>query len=354
MPGLPHYQTTTLPGKTSTAPNSSSSSTSATDDPEDINLWLPSKILTDDRPDVCQKGLDAIEERLRTAQCQDALEGVRNILKIKTRMIAFKNKNIRGQREGTRSRAVIDRVHERARNMAEKYRASRLAKIELSGNGAWEEILRTLKDEDIRGLQDADRLQVRPGRRGVLEDEALESMGGEGEEMSVDDVGITLLPQQRTRRDGTGETRRTMSWIWTTSHVASMGDKQDDILRAEWSKSRARATRTWEEVLRLKEEMRRVLETLEWKSRWWKECLETCAEAGKDVREGLKSYALRQSAMQLGLAEKFRELWKSPLTDSPEELGILTGSKDVDCDDDDEGSGEEGEGDAVPDDDEDL
>jgi len=115
--------------------------------------------------------------------------------------------------------------------------------------------------------------------------------------------------------DGTGETRRTLSWIWTTQCTASSGDEQDDILCAEWSKSRARATRTWEEVLRLKEEMRRVLESLEWKSRWWKACSESRDNVGKDVQEGLKAYALRQSSIQLALAEKFRGLWKSPLAD---------------------------------------
>jgi len=150
-----------------------------------------------DRPAVCQDGLADIEERLRTAQCQDALEGVRNILKIKTRMIAFKNRNIRGQRQGTRSRAVIDRVHERARNMAQKYRASRAAKLELSGHGAWEETLLILKDEDVRGYQDADRLRVRPGRHGTVEDEALGAAGHEGEAMDEnDDDGISLQPQE--------------------------------------------------------------------------------------------------------------------------------------------------------------
>ena len=119
-----------------------------------------------------------VEDKLRSAQCQDALDGVWHILKIKTRMIAFKNKNVRGQREGTRSRAVIDRVHERARNMAQKYRAARAAKIELVGPGLWEQIFRELKDEDVRGYQDANRLKPRVGRRGILEDDVAETSSG--------------------------------------------------------------------------------------------------------------------------------------------------------------------------------
>lgn len=352
MPGLLQYQTK---NQASTSNATTPSAPSGTDNPEDHLLWVPSKIPNDNRPAVCQEGLVEIEERLRAAQCQDALEGIRNILRIKTRMIAFKNRNIRGQREGTQSRAVIDRVHERARNMAEKYRASRAARLELAGHGVWEETLRELKDEDIRGYQDADRLRIRPGRRGVLEDEAVEAAEGDAKAMDVDDDGISLQPQQRTRRDGTGETRRTLSWIWTTSRSPSTEDAQDDILRAEWSKSRARATRTWEEVLRLKEEMRRVLESLEWKARWWSDRLDGRKDTGKDIQEGLRSYAQRQASMQKALAAKFREQWEALLADIVEGSGNVqadAGDKDEDCDDENEGEGE-GEGVGYGDDDED-
>ena len=363
MPGLLHYRTQTLPDSNSATANATPppSIVSVGDSPEEHDLWFPSKIPTADRPTVCQDGLADIEERLRTAQCQDALEGIRNILKIKMHMIAFKNRNIRGQRQGTRSRAVIDRVHERARNMAQKYRASRAAKLELAGPGAWEETLHVLKDEDVRGYQDADRLRVRPGRRGTLEDEALEAAGNGGEAMVEDEGGISLRPQEQTCRDGTGETRRTLSWIWTTQRAASSDDEQDDILRAEWSKSRARATRTWEEVLRLKEEMRQVLESLEWKSRWWKGLSESRDDVGKDVREGLRAYATRQSSMQLALADKFRELWKSPLVDlagepvgvqtkmgDPGEVGEEDGEDEGDEEDGGEGGGYDDEDDENP------
>jgi len=47
-------------------------------------------------------------------------QGIRNVLKMKTWIIAFKE-NIHGQRQGTHSHAVIDQVHERVRNTAEKY-----------------------------------------------------------------------------------------------------------------------------------------------------------------------------------------------------------------------------------------
>jgi hypothetical protein len=89
--------------------------------PEELELWLPSRISSGARSQVCIRNLPAIEEKLRTAQCHDALNSLRYVLKIKSQLIQFKNKSVRGQREGLRSREVINRVHDRARVAAEKY-----------------------------------------------------------------------------------------------------------------------------------------------------------------------------------------------------------------------------------------
>ena len=120
-------------------------------------------------------------------------------------MVIFKNKNVRGQYSGTRSRAVIDRVHERARSYADKYRAARKAILKLSGHGDWENKLRPLLDSDIRCYTDPDRLKRGPGRRGIVEDDAA---GDLTVEMGPDEDGgggIDLLPEKRGIRDGTGE-----------------------------------------------------------------------------------------------------------------------------------------------------
>ena len=86
----------------------------ANPNPEDVELWLPSSIPSNLRRAACVEGLPEMELQLRTAQCSSSLEGLRQALRVKTRMVYFKNKNVRGQREGTRSRAIIDRVHDRA------------------------------------------------------------------------------------------------------------------------------------------------------------------------------------------------------------------------------------------------
>lgn len=69
---------------------------------EDAALWLPSSLPLIHREAACTPGLALMEEKLRTAQCEDALDGVRHILRLKSRMVLFKNKNIRGKTYSTR------------------------------------------------------------------------------------------------------------------------------------------------------------------------------------------------------------------------------------------------------------
>ncbi|KDR65961.1 hypothetical protein GALMADRAFT_81309, partial [Galerina marginata CBS 339.88] len=183
-------------------------------------------------------------------------------------IIQFKNKNIRGRRDGLRSRDVIDHVHNRARAAAGKYRAARQALFELRGSGDWEEMYRVLADGDVRGYQDPNKLQPRKAQQGTWEDG---QVPGDSKAEGVTEV-LNLYNEPCMRRDGNGETHQTLSWIWTTSQTARTEDEKDDIIRSEWAKSQACAARSREEVMLLKEEMRRVLKYLEWNSDWWKKC----------------------------------------------------------------------------------
>lgn len=298
--------------------------------PEDSILWLPSRIDNSYRESVCRPGLPAIEEKLRITQCTDSLDAMRRILRIKSRMIQFKHKNLRGQRDGTRSRAVIDRVHERARASAEKYRAARAARLALSGPGDWENIFRPLADADVRGFQDANQLRLRKGRKGTLEDDQLAEAGEAGEEGEAGKEGeaeaegeLVLFQEDRSRRDGTGETRRTLSWIWTNDAVEKVSDRSDEVLRSEWAKSRARSKRATEEVMLLKEEMSRVLKYLEWKGDWWMSRSQARPDESPELREGISVFAIKSSKIQLELRESFRKLWDSPLQDA----SVTTGNK---------------------------
>lgn len=336
MPGLAQYRN---------GLESDASSNSDAERPEDAVIWLPSQIPTLHRLRVCYPRLADIEEKIRMAQCYDSLDTVRHVLNIKSRLVEFKNRNVRGQREGTKSRTFIDRVHERAKVAAERYRVARRAKMALAGSGDWEETLCVLNDADIRGYQDPDRLRVRVGRRGTLDDEQVAAAAVEvQEDMEIDDdvADESLLAQVREKRDGTGETRRKLSWIWTTkSRTPNPEDESDDILRVEWAKSRARAARCREEVLLLKEEMRRTIAFLDWKSRWWTDRQGARTDVtSKELREGLHAYAEVQADLQKMLKAEFQATWKVSLSDSTANL-----------DDNEDGVNDNGDGDGEDDDD---
>ena len=305
--------------------------------PEDAPLWLPSSIYQNRRRQICTPDLPLMEEKLRNAQCYDALNSIRHILKLKSRMVAFKNQNVRGQNESTRSQTIIKRVHTRAHAAADKYRTARKAKLALSGPGDWEKELRVLEDADVRAYQDPTRLQLRPGRRGTLDDEQIEQQlsGGDTVHFEGDSPSFTLFNEERSRRDGTGETRRALSWIWLNNKGGGMDDSADDILRAEWAKSRARAARATEEVQLLREEMRRVLSFLDWKSKWWRSQA-ALRKVQPGLREGLEAYALVQANLQDLLASDFRATWRKPLEDEPASVERSEDNEDDSDDDSDD------------------
>ncbi|KAF8201853.1 hypothetical protein BJ912DRAFT_1054145 [Pholiota molesta] len=308
MPGLLQYQMETGVGGPTVWDGNPS--------PEDVDLFLPSQLPDRHRSTVCIEGLAEIEEKYRTAQCHDALDALRRALRIKTRMILFKNKNIRGQVQSTRSRALIDRVHQRALASVDKYRVARLAKMKLCGPGAWEDALRPLLNSDVRSYSDPRQNTRGRGRRGIWEDgcrpEDVEVEGDGG----VDDVeDIEPIPRERDRRDGTGRTTHEISWIWMVNGSHSDADGQDgaEIMRAEWARSRARVQRCVEEVSLLLEEMRRVLAYLDWKEQWWIDRKKFRAVSSLELNEGLVSYAKGQAAMHASLSESFIQAWRTPL-----------------------------------------
>ena len=184
--------------------------------PEDVELWLPSRIPVEKHHAACMEGLPDMELKFHTAQCTSSLDGLRQMLRVKTQMVYFKNKNIRGQREGTRSRAIIDRVHKQAIQFVQKYRAARRAKLTLEGPGAWEAVYRELQNEDIRGFASG-KAKKQPLRCGIWDDghapvdEGLPGVSDDDTETEESDPdlndGTEAGPvQYKKRKRGTGET----------------------------------------------------------------------------------------------------------------------------------------------------
>lgn len=233
---------------------------------------------------------------------------------MKTKMIQYKYKNLPGQRQGVRSHAYIDCIHEELDDAVGLYRANRAAKLWLDGHGSWEGSLHELEDDDVRLYVDPSRLK-KPGRQVGTNNDTIDGQ-------AVVECRPSKKPMERTQRDRTGETRKALSWIWTTAKALNINDntdKDDKILRLEWCKSCARALRAMEEVAKVREEMRPTLEYLLWKARWWRERASSRSRMDSSMLEGLSSYAACQAAVYTRLHDSFKALWETPLSEELEE-----------------------------------
>lgn len=94
-------------------------------------------------------------------------------------------------------------------------------------------------------------------------------------------------------------------------------------LRIEWCRVRARAMRWSEEVLMLREEMRRVLAYFLWHAGWWSELAVINRHGLSNVsQEGVAAYAYKQAHHRMALRSKFNLLWR----DSPELASMGVGA----------------------------
>ena len=121
---------------------------------------------------------------MREAQAYEALEEIRQHLRLRTHMWKYKDKNTSGQRANTRSQNLINRVQKKVDAGAAKYNMARKALVKLSsyvGEVGWRSKLLPLAQEDIRAFVDIE--------------------------------------------DGESEGRRKLSWIWK---VVGISNDEDD------------------------------------------------------------------------------------------------------------------------------
>ncbi|KIJ15288.1 hypothetical protein PAXINDRAFT_11826 [Paxillus involutus ATCC 200175] len=181
--------------------------------PEEITLWLPSTLQPATRTAICMNDISIVEEKLREAQCHDALIQLQNYLHTKSHCVKYRNLHICGQRANTCAHALIDSLLHKIDCAAWKYRVAHAVLLSLRGPGSWERELRTLQAKDICGPN--------------------ATTSGD-----IDDANIP-------------STQAT--------------------LRIEWAKARARGARWTEEVVLLKEEMHHMRKFLQWRAEWWQE-----------------------------------------------------------------------------------
>lgn len=155
--------------------------------PEDAKLYLPSTMCT--RSMHCDTGLQTAEWELRFAQAGDALEELRQSLRLRDYMYTFKRDWVRGQSANTRAQNTLTRVVSKASAAADKYRAAHGA---LSGLApslqmvGWKLKYKELnKKEDVRGMS-APTKGVSEGRRQLLWIWLVEGVGDDQDEVIQD------------------------------------------------------------------------------------------------------------------------------------------------------------------------
>ena len=80
-------------------------------------------------------------------------------------------------------------------------------------------------------------------------------------------------------------------------------------MRVEYAKARGRALRWSEEVLLVKEEMRRVLQYFNWKIEWWTARAKQISSQKNTAAKGFVAYANLQASYLKDIGQRFRRQW---------------------------------------------
>ncbi|KAF7331973.1 CxC2 domain-containing protein [Mycena kentingensis (nom. inval.)] len=273
---------------------------------EDVPLLLPSDLPESMRgSDGCKSELVALEKRLRHAQCKDALVRLRSQLTIKSRLLIYKKRQSRHQGANTRARARIARNESKIKGHSDAYQAAWSALGVLEGSShAWPQ----LRACDIRGMEEPDELSKREAqKRRDIERQARrrEEMGelgvpiDESDDSGEEDDGVMDVDAARKKKQGTGESKRTISWIWTLAGNSGTDAALEDGLRMEWAKAYARVKRWREEVRILTEEWRRLPLSFAHEREQWIARKDAGADFASDpeIAEGMAAYAMKQASM---------------------------------------------------------
>ncbi len=165
---------------------------------------LPSSLSAEGRGS-CQRQLIDAEVRLREGRCQSALDELRKLLFVKSRLVTYKDRNVRHQAANTRTRTLIARNEAKIKFQAMKFQTSWSALRVLAGGDETKLRWPALKHEHIRCMEDPDTTKKKEVRRvrGV-ENRREDAMNkaDEDEENADGDKVVSC------------EGYRTMSWIW--------------------------------------------------------------------------------------------------------------------------------------------
>lgn len=120
--------------------------------PQDMKLYLPSELPA---YVLCPRTFVEYEFRLRYSQAEVTLNDLRGFLLLRSHLWKSKQLYSRGQRQNTRSQALLDSVQKKIDFAASRYRYIRNAMIGLSEHlldTSWQNVLKDLDVKDLVGL----------------------------------------------------------------------------------------------------------------------------------------------------------------------------------------------------------
>ncbi|KAJ3477374.1 hypothetical protein NLI96_g10506 [Meripilus lineatus] len=172
--------------------------------PEDTKLLLPSQVPPRLR-ETCLGNVADKEWQLRLGQLGDSLAQVRRSLCVRTHLMKYKQKNVRGQRPNTRHNALIDSNNNRTRHYAATYNRAHQAML----------LLDPLRDDWQKDYAPLSENDLVPLYIGIYSD---------------DDPKTSRKSQKDrcTQMSTTSEGNRTIPWIWRSREVYA--EIEDDLM----------------------------------------------------------------------------------------------------------------------------
>ncbi|KAJ7062409.1 hypothetical protein B0H15DRAFT_926073 [Mycena belliarum] len=269
--------------------------TEADRDAEAIRLFLPSDIADGGkRVKACASGLPDVEGDLREAEAHEALETIRQGLRMRTMTNRFRVRNSTGQRALTRGQGVLRQNNVRIHKGKLRYRYARNTLCRLRGNGPWERKLQVLQEADVRALNERALTDEEKAQREAVHDLRDVEEGG------MHAYGVVAL----------GESRRTLSWIWYTAKSGDPTEKElVEALQVEWCKAYARTRRWTEDTVLVEAEMGRTIEYGVYEAAEWLSRANARANVAPELAEGLAAYAKEQAHREGRTCARLQRNW---------------------------------------------
>jgi hypothetical protein len=211
--------------------------------PEKSTLLLPSELDNEARSQPNIREAATAEADLLDAAAQEALDELRCHIRTRSSLVTFKLSNVRGVKDSTRSLGAMRALQALIDGAARTYHERRRSLLLLRGPGDWEQTLRVLRPQDVRGMNTdepssedlanelAARIRGLPvvdgNTRGDISAQILnaevdldDDLGGDLddhlEEPTIGEVAITPLTGGVNR----GQRGRDVSWIWLGTNLA--------------------------------------------------------------------------------------------------------------------------------------